>query len=94
MNALCTLIAKSDTETILQVLHYVCAVIHHHVVDHIVRSYVEDYSTSYGEIIGNISGALISRHEIMDHPRVLPPNAVYFLGSHLDSEKMRPLYPG
>ena len=77
----------------MQVLHYVCALLHHQVVDYIVRGYVKD-ATSYGELIGNISGALISRHEVMGHPMVLPPNAVYFLGSHLASEKMRPLYPG
>ena len=65
-----------------------CAVIHHEfVVDRIVKSYFPEYSATYAEISGNLSGVLISRHEIIDHPRPLPPNAAYILGSHLGREE-------
>ena len=72
-----------------QVLHYACALIHHtFVVDPILKSHFPDeYSSTYAEISGNLSGILISRHEIIEHPRPLPPNCVYILGSHLGREE-------
>ena len=70
-----------------------CALIHHQlVVDPIVRSHFPDeYSSTYAEISGNLSGVLVSRHEVIDHPRPLPPNSVYILGSHLGREPPEPL---
>ena len=70
-------------------MHYALAIIHHSlVVDPNVKKYFPDeYSSTYAEISGNLSGVLISRHEIIDHPRPLPPNSVYILGSHLGREE-------